>query len=212
MSNPYFASCMTTRAFFHTLSRSLVFIGGKENMLTVELRVRISCKTLSAEYVSLKNMFSMFFISASCWGTLTGLSPQLPPGSLSGSVWYKRWLRSVSHSFTSLFRTSVSKNGSLSTFWMKGNRISSPLSLSYFFKIFTTPVDSKGNNINSLQPGASPMGEAIPIISAGSWGQDKHEEEKTSILVHVPIAIHLKHNKYVCVTLWMFFQKKSEVG
>jgi hypothetical protein len=60
-------------------------------------------------------------------------------GSLNG----KRRSSIASHSLTSLYSKSVVKKGCRKTLWMKGKRMRAPVLLSYFFSIFTNPVESK---------------------------------------------------------------------
>ena len=148
----YLAACSRRGKFFNSVA--LFCRGGNENSLTVELPLRISFTARSADNVSFMYMLSIFSISASSLGTLScfcllsvaalGSFPSsllVASGQPDGSSFLEKRLSSThSHSFTRLLSTSVEKNGSCKTFWIKGRRTRAPLRLSYFFSIFTNPV------------------------------------------------------------------------
>ena len=157
----YLATCSRTGILFHVSSSPLTCSGGNEKTLTVELPLRISFKTRSADIVLFIYKLFTYSISASSLGIMSSPSflleaevegswshPSSPSaasdevgGSGGSSLIGKRPSSIDSHSFTSLKSKSVVKKGCCKTFWMKGKRMRAPVLLSYFFSIFTNPVE-----------------------------------------------------------------------
>lgn len=155
----YLATCSMIGIFFQVSSNPLICRGGRERALTVELLLLISFNTRKADTVLFMYRLSICLISISSWFSLRepSLSMEvevdgLEPSSLSlsvgvlceESIFGKRQSSIASQSLTSLKRRSVVKKGCCRTFWMKGNRIGAPVLLSYFFSIFTSPVNNQG--------------------------------------------------------------------
>lgn len=157
----HFATSSSMGTLFQGSSSPFPWRGGNENTLTVELPLLISFNTRRADKVLFMYKLSMYSISASSLGPrsrilfseVAGAAPLfvvLVDGSCSSattvadgiSLTGNRWSSILSHSFTSLYSKSVVKNGCCKTFWMKGKRSRAPVLLSYFFNIFTNPIQS----------------------------------------------------------------------
>lgn len=155
----YFATSSSMGTLFQGSSSPFPWRGGNENTLTVELPLLISFNTRRADKVLFMYKLSMYSISASSLGPRSRiLFSEVAPlfvvvlvdGSCSSattvadgiSLTGNRWSSILSHAFTSLYSKSVVKNGCCKTFWMKGKRSRAPVLLSYFFNIFTNPIQS----------------------------------------------------------------------
>ena len=131
-------------------------------MLTVELPLRISRRTRNAATVLFMYTPSMSLISSISGipassvaeGTEASSSPAVSP-----AVGRRRRPSSIlSHSLMSWSSTSVVKNGCCRTLRMNGRRISAPVLLSYFFRIFTSPsksIPTKNIKLKELAIGSS---------------------------------------------------------